>query len=432
MTAHEVNFDGLVGPTHHYGGLGLGNLASQAHAGVVARPRAAALQGLAKMRTLLGFGLLQGIFLPHERPHLPTLRAFGFEGSDGAIVARAAEAAPGLLSAASSASAMWTANAATVTPAFDSADGRTHLTPANLVSHLHRSIEAPFTQRQLALAFSDPGRFAVHAPLPATSQFSDEGAANHSRLTTGTHGERGVGLFVHGPSGPGTFAARQSAGASHALAASHGVATAIHAVQSRRAIDAGVFHNDVISVADRDLLLVHEDAYEDLGGVLDAVASRLDGAVAIGLVRGDDLSVEAAVRTYLFNSQLLGLPDGRRVLLAPEEVVTDDDASSVAASLPGVDEVVTMDLRQSMQNGGGPACLRLRVVLPEDDVASVHPGFLADDRRIDALEAWVGRHYRETLEPHELADPSLLTEVRTALDELTSLLDVGPIYDFQR
>ncbi len=44
----EINFDGIVGPSHNYAGLSLGNLASARNAGAVSRPRDAALQGLAK------------------------------------------------------------------------------------------------------------------------------------------------------------------------------------------------------------------------------------------------------------------------------------------------------------------------------------------------------------------------------------------------
>ncbi|UCG40511.1 MAG: N-succinylarginine dihydrolase [Acidimicrobiia bacterium] len=432
MTALEFNFDGLVGPTHHYGGLGRGNLASQAHGGSEARPREAALQGLAKMRFVLRLGLRQGILLPHERPHVATLRRFGFEGSDHQVIAKAATAAPGLLSAVSSASAMWTANAATVTAAPDSLDGRTHFTPANLVSHLHRSIEAPFATRQLRAAFADPAHFVVHDPLPATTEFGDEGAANHTRLTGGSHGDPGVGLFVHGPVSAGRFPARHSAHASNALAGSHGVRIAVHGTQSRRAVDAGVFHNDVIAVGDRDLLLLHEDAYEDQDRVLARLDEALGGALTAMVVRRDDLSLEDAVTTYLFNSQLLGLPDGRRLLLAPEDIRSHPAAWAVAQALPHVDAVETMDLRQSMRNGGGPACLRLRVVLAEQAVAGVHAGFLVDESRVAALEAWVRNHYRETLVPSDLADPSLLEESRRALDALTSLLGVGSLYDFQR
>ena len=432
MTAFEVNFDGLVGPTHHYGGLGHGNLASQAHGGRTANPREAALQGIEKMRLLVGLGLTQGVMLPHERPHVQALRELGFTGSDADVVASAARSAPGLLSAVSSASAMWAANAATTTASIDSGDGRVHLTPANLVGHLHRSLEAPFAHRQLGTAFADTDHFAVHAPLPRARELGDEGAANHTRLTAGGHEDPGVYLFVHGPAGEGRFTPRQSRLASDAIARSHGVSDAVFAAQSRTAIDAGVFHHDVIGVGDRDLLLVHEDAFEDRTRTHQALQERLDGALTIAEVQRTDLELSKAVDTYLFNSQLVGLPDGRRLLLVPAEVRDDSTAWAVATGLKEVDEVRAIDLLHSMRNGGGPACLRLRVVVTDDELASVHPGFLVDEARLDELKAWVRRHYRESLDVADLGDPHLLEESRRALDELTSLLGLGSLYDFQR
>src|SRR5215475_8689569 len=113
VAAREINFDGLVGPTHHYAGLSSGNLASEGHAGEVSNPRAAALQGLEKMRFVAGLGVGQAILPPQPRPDIGLLRRLGFEGTDGAVLARARRSAPELLSAASSASAMWVANAAT-------------------------------------------------------------------------------------------------------------------------------------------------------------------------------------------------------------------------------------------------------------------------------------------------------------------------------
>ncbi len=432
MTASEVNFDGLVGPTHHYGGLGHGNLASQAHGGRTANPREAALQGIEKMRLLVRLGLTQGLMLPHERPHVRTLRELGFEGSDADVVASAARHAPGLLSSVSSASAMWAANTATTTASIDSGDGRVHLTPANLVGHLHRSLEAPFAHRQLATAFADAGRFVVHSPLPAARELGDEGAANHTRLTTGGHDDPGVYLFVHGPAGDGRFTPRQSRLASDAIARSHGVSQAVFAPQSRAAVDAGVFHHDVIGVGDRDLLLVHEDAFEDRAGTHHALRARLDGALTIVEIPRTDLDLARAVDTYLFNSQLVRLPDGRRLLLVPAEVRADATTWAVATGIDEVDEVRSIDLLHSMRNGGGPACLRLRVVLTDDELASVHPGFLVDEARLDELDAWVRRHYRESLDVEGLGDPRLLEESRRALEELTSLLGLGSLYDFQR
>ena len=142
MTTLEINFDGLVGPTHNYAGLSLGNLASASNAGAVARPRAAALQGLAKMRLVMDLGVPQGFLPPPLRPTAGPLRAAGFQGSDAEVLAAAARADPALFRAACAASSMWTANAATVIAEADSGDGRLHVVTANLATMLHRAVEA--------------------------------------------------------------------------------------------------------------------------------------------------------------------------------------------------------------------------------------------------------------------------------------------------
>ena len=198
--ALEANFDGLVGPTHNYSGLAPGNLAATAHAMQPSNPRAAALQGLAKMQALADLGFAQGVLPPHERPNIAALRALGFTGDDAAVIRRAGRQAPHLLSACSSAAAMWVANAATVSPAADTRDGRVHFTPANLASSFHRALEAPATALILRAIFADPAHFAHHDALPAAPQLGDEGAANHARLGGG-YAEAGVELFVYGRDG---------------------------------------------------------------------------------------------------------------------------------------------------------------------------------------------------------------------------------------
>src|SRR5205823_13218009 len=124
----EINFDGIPGPTHNYAGLARGNLAAEKHARMVANPRAAALQGLAKMRALSARGIPQAVLPPHERPCVAALRALGFAGTDNSILTRAAREAPQLLTACSSAAPMWAANAATVSASADTADRRVHFT----------------------------------------------------------------------------------------------------------------------------------------------------------------------------------------------------------------------------------------------------------------------------------------------------------------
>ncbi|MGN6230022.1 MAG: N-succinylarginine dihydrolase [Trinickia sp.] len=446
MQAREANFDGLVGPTHNYAGLSFGNVASQTNEKSVANPLAAAKQGLRKMKQLADLGFLQGVLPPQERPSLRLLRELGFSGSDAAVIERAAKDAPELLAAASSASAMWTANAATVSPSADTHDGRVHFTPANLTSKLHRAIEHEATRRTLSSIFADPARFAVHEALPGTPALGDEGAANHTRFCA-QYGERGVEFFVYGRSEyrrgsePVRYPARQTFEASRAVAQRHGLSEegTVYAQQSPDVIDAGVFHNDVIAVGNRQTLFCHERAFVAQADVYDQLRSQLSRTGArLNVIEVPDarVSVSDAVSSYLFNSQLLARADGRDILVVPQECRENPRVSAylddlMAGSGP-IGEVLVFDLRESMKNGGGPACLRLRVVLNEAERQAVAAGVWIDDVLFARLDAWIGKHYRDRLAPSDLADPKLLDESRTALDELTQILGIGSLYDFQR
>lgn len=444
MTALELNLDGLVGPTHHYGGLGLGNVASQRHRHEASNPRAAALEGIAKMRLMVSLGVPQAVLPPQERPLVSALRDVGFTGDDAGVLTAASRDAPELLSAVASTSSMWAANAASVSPAADTPDGRVHLTPANLVSQFHRSLEPPATARVLARIFAAEARFAHHTALPATLPFADEGAANQLRLCP-AHGEPGVELFVFGREGDarpgGRHPARQSLAAAQAVARLHGLAPerTLFVRQSDAALDAGVFHNDVIAVANENVLLVHERAYADGPATLDLFRGAYGRACGPGLVVIEvperEVSLPDAVDTYLFNSQLVTLPGGGMALVCPAECrehpATTRWLDSLTAMGTPVATVHAVDVRQSMRNGGGPACLRLRVVLTPAEFAAVHPGVLATPARLDLLEAWVRRHYRDHLTVADLADPALLDESRRALDELTGILDLPGLYRFQ-
>ena len=441
--ALEANCDGLVGPTHSYVGLSPGNLASQKNAGEVSNPRGAALEGLAKMRRLSDLGVPQFVLPPHERPAVSLLRQVGFSGSDEAVIAAAWKEAPALAAAACSASSMWAANAATVTPSADADDGRVHFTPANLLTNLHRSLEGPQTTRALRRLFPDERRFAVHEPLPAQPHFADEGAANHVRLCA-DHGAPGVNLFVWGREAwerwDGHFPARQTREAFEAIQRRHGAARAVFPRQAQAAIDGGAFHNDVVCVGTRECLFFHERAFDDRGLMereVRAAARDLFEPVFVEVAEAD-LPMADLVASYLFNSQLLVIPgEDRLVLLAPAETRDNPRAHAVAESLPGsngpIGRVEYVDVRQSMRNGGGPACLRLRVALTSEELEAVNPAqrFLPGLHTI--LADWVTRRYRDRLAPADLADPNLLIESREALDELTQILDLGgDFYPFQR
>jgi succinylarginine dihydrolase len=446
MQAFEANFDGLVGPTHNYAGLSFGNVASRSNEKSVANPKAAAKQGVRKMKQLADLGFHQGVLPPLERPSVRLLRDLGFTGDDAAIIARAAREAPELLAAASSASAMWTANAATVSPSADTADGRVHFTPANLAAKLHRAIEHGETRRTLAAIFADEARFCIHHALPGTPALGDEGAANHTRFAS-EYGAKGVEFFVYGRSeyGPGPqpqrYPARQTLEASRAVARLHGLAddATVFAQQTPDVIDAGVFHNDVIAVGNRTTLFCHQRAFVDQHQVYDELAAKLraHGAQFTALeVPESEVSVQDAVSSYLFNSQLLSRADGRQVLVVPQECRENARVAAyldtLAARATPIDEVLVFDLRESMKNGGGPACLRLRVVLDDAERAAVNGGAWMNDTLFAKLDAWIERHYRDRLAPADLADPQLLNESRAALDELTTLLGLGAVYDFQR
>lgn len=443
MKAIEANADGLIGPTHSYAGLSPGNLASSLNKGEASNPRAAVLQGLDKMKRLADLGLPQFVLPPHERPNIPFLRSLGFSGSEKTVLAKAWRDAPAFAAAACSASPMWAANAATVTPSADAADGRVHFTPANLHTNLHRSLEHQQTKRALNALFPDATRFAVHDALPAVAHLADEGAANHVRLCA-EHGGRGVNLLVWGREAftpwDGRFPARQTREASEAIVRRHEAGRPVLAQQSRAAIDGGTFHNDVVCVGALDTLFFHELAFEDTEATKAAIRRAADGLFEPQFVEvsAADLPLADAISSYLFNSMLIQIPgEDRLTLICPTE--TRDNARShavaerLAASNGPIGRVEYVDVRQSMRNGGGPACLRLRVVLTDDELAATNPAMRMTDALHARLWAWATRWYRETLTAQDLADPDLLDETRGALDELTGILALGAdFYPFQR
>jgi succinylarginine dihydrolase len=478
MPAFEANFDGLGGPTHNYAGLSWGNLASQKHALTVSSPRQAALQGLAKMKFLADLGVNQGILPPHPRPDLHALRQLGFSGSDADVLYKARKDAPRLLAACYSASSMWAANAATVSPSGDSADRRVHFTAANLRSQFHRSIEAPFTANILKLIFNDDAHFAHHDPLPATDLLGDEGAANHTRLCPHP-GDPGIELFVYGRTmleeskSPARFPARQTREASEAIARLHYLhpATVLMLQQNSAVIDAGAFHNDVVAVGNENVLLFHASAYEAeaVATISQTYRDHFSSPLYLISASEGEIPLADAISTYIFNSQLVTMPDGSMSLIAPEDCREHPQVQAfiqrILSEQNPVQSVHYLDVRQSMQNGGGPACLRLRVVLTEEEWARVHPGVVIStspgtpgegrgegDLRIpedlgvqnhphplpayrerglslyDRLAAFIERRYRETLHPDDLADPLLLLESRDALQEVGQILNLATVY----
>lgn len=413
MALVEINFDGIIGPSHNYAGLSLGNLASSSNAGAPSHPKAAALQGIEKMRANLRLGLAQGFFMPLDRPNQNWLNELSTDMES---------AEPHIRAAAFSASAMWAANAATVSPSPDTSDGKCHLSAANLLTMPHRSHEWTGTLAQLKLAFADEQHFAVHGPVSAP--FGDEGAANFMRLCA-SHDKAGVEIFVYGKAG-GAFPARQHVESSKAIARAHRLdpARTLFVQQSEVAIAAGAFHNDVVAVANEHLLFTHEQAFENPEQTYSLI-KRLMPDAEIVIVPADRVSLADAIQSYLFNAQLVTLPDGGMALILPCEAQENERVwnwlTEMVAGNGPIRRLVPVDVRQSMANGGGPACLRLRVVA---DPATVDPRFIADEAKLDHIADIVAQHWPETIAPDELGNVDLVEHVRSARLALLEATDL--------
>ncbi|HMO12795.1 MAG TPA: N-succinylarginine dihydrolase [Pirellulaceae bacterium] len=442
MQAIEFNFDGIVGPTHNYAGLAFGNLASATHGEQTSNPRAAALQGLDKMLKHYQLGLGQAVLPPPLRPRLDVLRRCGFSGDSDQIIKDAAQKQPILLACVYSAASMWVANAATVSPSMDCADARLHLTTANLNSSLHRAIEVGSTHHVLSQIFSSGEHFAVHPALPSCDTLADEGAANHTRLCS-DHGHPGIEIFTFGRAAtdrtkprPSRFPARQTLEACQSIARLHGLdpANTFFVQQAPQAIDAGVFHNDVISVGNQNLLLIHELAWNSQSEMLTTIASRFEeltnSSLHIEQISQQTLPLNDAISSYLFNSQLLTLENGDMMLACPHECQTNVYAQNTLRALFARDNPIKrieyFDLKQSMDNGGGPACLRLRIVMNDTQFKAMHEGIVFNERLYERLGNCIVENYREALSPHDLADPNFVHEAEKATQALYDILNLTP------
>ncbi len=441
----EANFDGMVGPTHNYGGLSFGNLASAKNKNTVSNPKQAALQGLEKARKLKSLGIIQGFLPPQERPFIPVLRKLGFEGSDKQVFEAACKYSPHLIANISAASSMWAANAATISPNSDCGDNRLHATPANLHTMAHRAIESKSTRRALKRLFGNEDRFKIHEELPHHSFTSDEGAANHNRMCA-DYGDKGLEIFIYGRDAlepfNAKFPARQTLQTGEAIARNHGLRNemTIHARQAIGAIEAGAFHNDVVAVTNKNVLFYHEAAFENKAELIEEIKTKShDYFEPIFLeISNGEVSLSDAVKSYLFNTQLISPPNSNGMtIIAPMECFETQSVRScleglVAGNSP-IERVEYVDVRGSMNNGGGPACLRLRIVLDDDDIKALGGNFLLNDELGNALEKWINRHYRDALTPDDLCDWQLVIESRHALDELTQIMDLGSdFFHFQR
>ena len=440
MYQGEFNFDGLIGPTHNYSGLSEGNIASFNNSKKTSSPLNAALQGLEKMKLLIDLGIPQGIFLPHERPNLNFLRSHGFLGSDTEIVASAGKNSNLLLNQSYSASSMWAANAATFSPSIDSQDSIAHITPANLFSMPHRRIEAEFTYQQLNIIFNR-SHFKIHKPINPSDLMGDEGAANHLRITN-HHLDKGIQIFVYGRDSfqeSLNVVARQSKAASEYIANSHklDMEQTFFLKQNMKAINSGSFHNDIVSLSTENVFIFHEEAFNDSKNEIKKIRSAFkaeDECFFIEILK-NDIPLDILVNSYLLNSQLVRNPSGDMTFIMPFEVKNYSECTEWLARIKEnspIKDFKYIDIKQSMMNGGGPACLRFKIVVNENEFNNINPNFLLTPVLIKKLESLIKNSYRDTLEIRDLADPELINESYTILDNLTQIFKTGSIYNFQK
>ncbi|WP_041070275.1 N-succinylarginine dihydrolase [Candidatus Ishikawella capsulata] len=445
MSNIEVNFDGLVGPTHHYAGLSIDNNASFNNRYKLSNPRKAALQGLEKMKFLFDRGFFQGVFPPQLRPNIFALRKLGFSGTEKQILNSVANTSIDLLSAFTSASSMWLANAATISPSNDSLDRKVHFTVANLNNYLHRSQEHLFNAMILKKIFHNEKFFSHHSALIQQKSFSDEGSANHMRISWDEINQ-GIQIFVYGNSvfnhlKSKDFNYRQTLEASTAISRLHQLDPnyTLFFKQNPFAIKHGVFHNDVIAVSNKNLLFYHEYAFTNQNENIDKIISKSYKLnlpfIAIEVLE-KDVKLSEAISSYLFNSQILSKNNGKMIILVPDECYYIENIWNylnkiIANDLYPIDEIQTINLHESMCNGGGPACLRLKVMLNQEQFKSINANFLLNDLLYEKLKKWINKYYRDQLCINDLIDVQLLTEVYQALDELTQILKIGSIYKFQ-
>ena len=417
----EVNFDGLVGPTHNYAGLAHGNVHSTNNKSKPSNPRRAALQGLDKMKLMHDLGHKQAIIPPQERPLIKD-----YEDYDNMAIN-------------SSASSMWVANSCTVAPSADSHNNKLNLLTANLNFTHHRRIEAPQTYDILNKIFCDTTKFMVHSPFNSDGVLDDEGAANHTRFCN-SYKEEGLHLFVYGRSSdsseetPTKYPARQTLEASKKVAETMQVKNAIFAQQSAESIDAGVFHHDVIGVGNKNLYFYHEKVFAEKAETITKLQDSFDGKLNFLCVKESDVPMQVAVETYLFNSQLIEYESGH-MLIAPIRCRRNPLVRKYLQSITGTHKLIKkvryVNLEQSLWNGGGPACLRLRVVMTNSEFSALHPGVIFTDKLHLQLRKWVKHYYVGNLIYEDLFVPSYIKRCRDALNELTNILELGNIYSFQ-
>lgn len=399
------NFDGLVGCTHNYAGLSQGNLASMTHKNAISNPQQAALQGLKQMKLVYDIVGIQGFLPPQMRPNFKLLHHYGFVGTEAKVLEKAYEKRPDILAVAWSASAMWTANAATVTI---TDKNHVHITPANLLTMRHRHQELEETAFTLKNIFYQENYFTHHFPVT----MPDEGAANHMSIKGY---DKIYDIFVYSPT-KAVYPARQSLFSSQEIARNHECHNPIFLEQSIEAVNQGAFHNDVVAISHDNFIIYHEYAFSD--------DTLLPSDILKIKIPNMMLNLQEAIKTYLFNMRIIENNQNEYFMIMSYDVMENKNAQDAIDYIkqhnPRIKSVIYMDLQQSMANGGGSACLRFRVPLIEKN--SVQQSYLLNNDKFNKLNDFVKNNYRDTVKPDDLRDIDFAYECLAVYDKFNDFL----------
>ncbi|HXW60688.1 MAG TPA: N-succinylarginine dihydrolase [Myxococcota bacterium] len=238
------------------------------------------------------------------------------------------------------------------------------------------------------------------------------------------------------------FPARQSLLASEAIARLHRLDSeyVLNIEQNPDSIDAGAFHNDVVSVINENVMLVHELAFLNQREIIKIIKERYQHLFGqkphIIEVSEKDVPLREAVSSYIFNSQLLSKDNGKMLLFAPNECLENEHTRKIIENIvlkdKYIDEAQYFNISESMANGGGPACLRLRIVLNEKELASIKQGVIFSESLYQRLKSIIEQYYVDRFELKDLFDQKFLQSTKEALDQISEALDLGALYNFQR
>ena len=366
----QVFIDCMPGPTNHFGGHAFGNMASMTAKGQHSNPKKAALEWIEKINKLKKIGAYQLILPPHRRPLAHYLKHPQLnELSSGFI---------------------WMANAGHFIPNSDTSKRYHQFIPANMNATYHRKYEHMFNTYWIKQILKNIPH-QLHGPLSS----DDEGAANTVRLW---NKDIGIHVAVYGHKNT-HFPSRQNEDSIKELQEKTNILTLFKLQQKSIAIDHGVFHNDVICFGFKNTLFCHEHAFENqnekLNNLKKIFHQKTNENLTIIEIKESELTLDECISTYLFNSQVI-IQKNNIILLCPSTVKRNNKSLSITNQWQQkgyFSDVQYIDIKSSLMNGGGPACLRLCMYLNGNEIKKIPKQFWASENKIKELTKFINTEY---------------------------------------